>query len=137
MVFDLPYALEIARLAIDEAGLSDRVTIQAGDYNTDPLGKDYGAVLLSAIIHSLDETVKTVTFGKNPGGPIPRRAADIRDFLVDDTHTQPQQAALFAVNMLVNTPGGKTYSFNEVAGWLRQLGIQGNPPGGPRRTHRN
>ena len=124
VVFDLPYALEIARLAIDEAGLSDRVTIQPGDYNTDPLGKEYGAVLLSAIIHSLDETenrhlLERIWEALSPGGLL-----IIRDFLVDDTHTQPQQAALFAVNMLVNTPGGKTYSFNEVAGWLKQLGFK-------------
>jgi SAM-dependent methyltransferase len=124
VVFDLPYALEIARQAIDEAGLADRVATQPGDFNTDGLGKDFGAVLLSAIIHSLDETenlplLERIREALSPGGLL-----IIRDFLVDDSHTQPPQAALFAVNMLVNTPGGKTYSFNEVAQWLTQLGFK-------------
>ena len=124
VVLDLPYALEVARQAVTEAGLSDRITFKEGDFFKDDLGKDYDLVLISSIIHSLDEEENLQVLARikealNPGGLLV-----IRDFLVDDSHTQPTQAAIFAVNMLVNTQGGRTYSFKEIAGWLKKLDFE-------------
>lgn len=124
VVLDLPYALEVARQAVTEAGLSDRITFKEGDFFKDDLGKDYDLVLMSSIIHSLDEEENLQVLARikealNPGGLLV-----IRDFLVDDSHTQPTQAAIFAVNMLVNTQGGRTYSFKEIAGWLKKLDFE-------------
>ena len=124
VVLDLPYALEVARQAVSEAGLSDRITFKEGDFFKDDLGKDYDLVLMSSIIHSLDEEENLQVLARikealNPGGLLV-----IRDFLVDDSHTQPTQAAIFAVNMLVNTQGGRTYSFKEIAGWLKKLDFE-------------
>jgi hypothetical protein len=38
----------------------------------------------------------------------------LRDVIMDESHTSPAGGALFAINMLVNTAGGGTYSFREV-----------------------
>jgi predicted O-methyltransferase YrrM len=121
VILDLPYALDIARQAVSEAGLSGRVTLKEGDFFKDDLGKGYDLVLVSSIIHSLDSEENLHVLGRvkealNPGGLLV-----VRDFLVDESHTRPTQAAIFAVNMLVNTRGGRTYSFNEVSGWLKKL----------------
>ena len=121
VVLDLPYALEISRQAVSEAGLTDRITFKEGDFFKDDLGKDYDLVLMSSLIHSLDVEENLHVLGRvkealNPGGLLV-----IRDFLVDESHTQPTQAAIFAVNMLVNTQGGRTYSFKEVSDWLKKL----------------
>ncbi len=122
-VLDLPYALAIAKSAVEEAGLEERVTLKEGDFFTADLGQGYDLILISSIIHSLDEAenrllLKRAREALRPGGMIA-----IRDFLVDTTRTQPQQAALFAVNMLVNTRGGRTYHFEEISGWLKELGF--------------
>ena len=37
----------------------------------------------------------------------------MRDIIMDDSRTKPQTGALFALNMLVATDGGSTYTFNE------------------------
>jgi len=46
----------------------------------------------------------------------------IQDFLVDEDGTAPLHAALFALNMLVGTAGGQTYSASEYQAWLRAAG---------------
>ena len=38
--------------------------------------------------------------------------------------TGPVGGLLFAVNMLVNTDTGDTYSFEEISGWLKAAGFQ-------------
>ena len=38
-------------------------------------------------------------------------------------HSQPASGALFAVNMLVGTPGGSTYSFEEIKSSLESAGF--------------
>jgi predicted O-methyltransferase YrrM len=123
VVFDLPVPLEIAREAIREAGLSDRIQTKEGDFFRDEPGNGYDMVLLSAIIHSYDADhnltlLKRANKALNSGGMMV-----IRDFLVDDSHTAPAQAAIFAINMLVNTERGRTYSFREVSSWLQQTGF--------------
>ena len=46
----------------------------------------------------------------------------IAEFLVDASRTGPLTGLFFAVNMLVNTDCGDTYSFEEIAGWLTEAG---------------
>jgi hypothetical protein len=38
-------------------------------------------------------------------------------------HTEPNHGAIFALEMLLGTPG-RTYSFDEVAAWLAKIGYQ-------------
>jgi hypothetical protein len=53
-----------------------------------------------------------------PGGTIA-----IMEFLVNDDRTEPVVGLFFAVNMLVNTAEGDTFSFEEISGWLREAGF--------------
>ena len=45
------------------------------------------------------------------------------EFLVNDDRKGPPMALLFAVNMLVNTDTGDTFTFEELSGWLREAGF--------------
>ncbi len=56
-----------------------------------------------------------------PGGRIA-----IRDIVMAPCRTEPVQGALFAINMLVNTESGGTFTFDEYAEDLRAAGFQ-NP----------
>jgi hypothetical protein len=47
----------------------------------------------------------------------------IRDHIMDEQRTYPPEGALFAINMLVNTQGGGTYTFREVAQDLKEAGF--------------
>ncbi len=47
----------------------------------------------------------------------------IRDHVMSQDHTRPASGTLFAVNMLVVTPGGGTYSFEEIKSSLEAAGF--------------
>lgn len=122
-VFDLPRVIEMARRRFTAAGFIDRVTLVAGDYNADPLPTGSDLVLLSAIIHINSREGNQALFRKvydclEPGG-----AMLIRDHLMDPTRTRPIDGAIFAVNMLVATRGGNTYTLEETTTDLQAAGF--------------
>jgi len=122
-IFDLPTVVPIAQRHIDEAGLSSRVKARVGDMRTDPLGEDYDLVLFSAIYHMHDpdknaELTANAFAALNPGGRIV-----IQDFVLNSDKTSPFTAALFALNMLVGTPHGSSYSLDEYTEWLTKAGF--------------
>lgn len=123
-IFDLPEVIPMARERITEEGLIDRVTLVAGDFNEDDLPDGHDLALLSAIIHqnSHDQNMtlyKKVYDALNPGGRI-----IVRDYAMSNDRTQPGSGALFAVNMLVNTEDGNSYTFEEIKGGLEKAGFE-------------
>lgn len=44
----------------------------------------------------------------------------IQEFLVNGDRTGPVNGLFFAVNMLVNTQQGDTFSFEEIGAWLEE-----------------
>jgi len=123
VVFDLPEARELAESNIRLAGLEDRITFLSGDYFSDDLGGPYDVVLLSNVIHSLspEETAQLLARCHQvlqPGGVIL-----IRDFFLDEEGIHPVAAALFSVNMLVNTERGRSYTWDETEDLLRRSGF--------------
>ena len=118
VVFDLPDVVPLTGNYVHEAGLSARITTTAGDYTTDELGHDFDLAFLSAIIHanSADanvELVKKCRRALRAGGRIV-----VQEFVIDDTRTSPPFGALFALNMLVATAAGDTYTEAEIRRWL-------------------
>ena len=47
----------------------------------------------------------------------------IAEYLVNPDRTGPVGGLLFAVNMLVSTEQGNTYSFEEISNWLSEAGF--------------
>jgi hypothetical protein len=48
----------------------------------------------------------------------------VQEFPLNEDRTGPLQGALFAINMLVRTEGGRTYTPREMGGWLRGAGLE-------------
>jgi ubiquinone/menaquinone biosynthesis C-methylase UbiE len=113
VLFDLPEVIKMAEARLQEAGLRERVTLVAGDFYRDELPPDCDAALLSAIIHQNSPAQNVALYEKihralRPGGRL-----IIRDHIMDEDRTHPPQGALFALNMLVCTEGGDTYTLAE------------------------
>jgi SAM-dependent methyltransferase len=123
VVFDRPAVAPIAERGIAAAGLSDRVSTLTGDFLVDDIGEGYDLILGSAIIHSCSPAENELLYAKchaalNDGGRFV-----IQDFILDESKTSPASGALFAINMLVNTEGGASWSEPEVRGWLAGAGF--------------
>ena len=122
-IFDLPNVVVLTRDYIAREGLSDRVDTAAGDYHIDDLGSGFDLVFLSAIIHSNSfeqnqDLIQKCARALNPGGQVV-----VQDFIVDEDRTRPAFAALFALNMLVGTQAGDTYTESEVRAWMEAAGL--------------
>jgi predicted O-methyltransferase YrrM len=122
-LFDLPNVVDMARNRLRKADLLDRVEIATGDFYADPLPGGHDLVLLSAIIHQNSpaqnrELYENCLNALEPGGTLV-----IRDLLMDESHTRPPGGALFAINMLVATMGGGTYSYEEIRDDLEAAGF--------------
>jgi len=123
-ILDLAEVLPIAEGHVCEAGLSGRVATRAGDLRTDGLGEGFDLVFVSAICHMLgpDENadlLRRCFDALAPGGRVV-----IQDFVLDEDKTSPAPAALFALNMLVGTKSGSSYSEQEYAHWLKLAGFR-------------
>jgi (2Fe-2S) ferredoxin/ubiquinone/menaquinone biosynthesis C-methylase UbiE len=123
-VLDLPGVLPIAQGHINEAGLTGRVETRAGDLRRDDLGRGFNLVLVSAICHMLSPEENQDLLRRCFAALTPQGRVVIQDFILEPDKTSPKQAALFALNMLVGTPAGSTYSYEEYGAWLRAAGFQ-------------
>lgn len=47
----------------------------------------------------------------------------ISDFIMDEDRTKPYHGALFALNMLVGTANGDTYTEKEIRKWFESAGL--------------
>ncbi|SFN03887.1 methyltransferase [Thermodesulforhabdus norvegica] len=124
IVFDLPEVIPLSREYIASEKLEDRVSFVAGDFYHDLLPEGSDLALLSAIIHqnSPEENLalyRSVNRALKPGGKLL-----IRDHIMSDDRVWPPDGALFAINMLVSTPGGDTYTFSEVEKTLKAAGFR-------------
>jgi SAM-dependent methyltransferase len=124
ILFDLPPVVNIAKKRLADAGLLDRITLVAGDFYKDELPSGCDLALLSAIIHQNSPEQNIELYGKiyralQKGGRLV-----IRDHVMNPDHTHPVSGAFFAVNMLVGTPEGSTYTFNEISDGLNKAGFK-------------
>lgn len=123
MLFDLPDAVEQARQRFAGTEFASRVTLVPGDFYTDelPSGADY--VWLSAIIHQHSRSHNRELFGKIYRALVPGGRIGIRDLVMSPSRTEPIMGALFAINMLVNTDSGATFTLGEISEDLRSAGF--------------
>jgi ubiquinone/menaquinone biosynthesis C-methylase UbiE len=120
---DWPEVIPVTRKTVTRFGLADRFSFLSGDLLQVDFGHDHTVATLGHILHSegrqRSRQLLTKTFrALAPGGSIA-----IAEFLVNAERTGPLNGLFFAVNMLVNTDDGDTYSFEEIAGWLEAAGF--------------
>lgn len=123
ILFDLPAVIPLARKRFEGEGLSERVTLVPGDYVQDPLPAGADVAWVSAIVHQNSRSQNRDLFGKvhaalSPGGRIV-----IREMLMEPSRIEPVAGALFAVNMLVGTEEGGTYTVDELREDLESSGF--------------
>lgn len=123
VIYDLGNVLPMAGERILREGIENRIDLVAGDFYKDELPKGCDLALLSAIIHQNSPESNLSLYIKifnalDPGGTVL-----IRDHIMDESRTKPPSGAMFAINMLVNTPGGDTYTFQEVKNGLEKAGF--------------
>jgi len=120
---DWPEVIPVTRNSVLRLGLAEQYSFAEGDLLEADFGSGHNVATLGHILHSegvkrskslLDKVFRALA----PGGTIA-----IAEFLVNPDRTGPANGLIFAVNMLVNTDEGDTFSFEEIAEWLLEAGF--------------
>jgi cyclopropane fatty-acyl-phospholipid synthase-like methyltransferase len=123
-LLDLAKVIPIAQGHIESAGLAGRIRTRPGDLRTDKFGEGYDLVFVSAICHMLGAEENKDLVQRCFEALTPEGRLVIQDFILEPDRTAPKSAALFALNMLVGTQAGNTYTEHEYAAWLSETGFQ-------------
>jgi cyclopropane fatty-acyl-phospholipid synthase-like methyltransferase len=123
-LLDLETVLPIAQSHIEKAGLAGRIKTGAGDLRSGTLGEGFDLVFVSAICHMLSPEENLDLLKRCHAALAPNGRVVIQDFILEADKTAPKSAALFALNMLVGTEAGSSYSEEEYSTWLRAAGFQ-------------
>jgi ubiquinone/menaquinone biosynthesis C-methylase UbiE len=120
---DWPGVLPTTRRVAQKHGVGERFRYVEGDILSADLGSGHHVATLGHILHSEGEArsrqlLRRVRDALAPGGTIA-----IAEFVAADDRTGPPNAVIFAVNMLVNTEQGDTFTFAEMSRWLTEAGF--------------
>ncbi len=120
---DWPEVIPTTKGTVGRFGVGDRFSFIAGDLLEVDFGSDHTIATLGHILHSEGRErslalIKKTFHALASGGTIA-----IAEFLVNADRTGPVNGLIFAVNMLVNTDTGDTYSFEEIGSWLQEAGF--------------
>jgi ubiquinone/menaquinone biosynthesis C-methylase UbiE len=121
---DWPAVIPVTRRTAERMGVAGRFHFVAGDLLTADFGTGHDVATLGHILHSEGPARSQALLNKTFAALVPGGTIAIAEFLVNEDRTGPPMSLIFAVNMLVNTEHGDTYSFKEIAGWLADAGFQ-------------
>lgn len=115
---DWPGIIPLTKKITAREGVASRYRYVAGDLHAADFGGGHAIATLGHILHSEGEArsrqlLKRTFDALAPGGTIA-----IAEILVDANRQGPLPALLFAVNMLVNSEAGDTFSLEEITDWL-------------------
>lgn len=123
-VFDLPDVIPLSKKYIAGAKLESKIKTVAGNYLSDDFPGKFDLIFLSAIIHSNSPEENILLIKKCVDSLNPNGQLVIKDFIMNENRIEPKNGALFALNMLVNTKAGDTYTEEEISGWMREAGLK-------------
>jgi hypothetical protein len=127
---DLPSTLEVAKRLLAASPVADRVRLVAWDVyaGSPPAGlPPFDLIFISQLLHAEPpehnlELLTRLRPMMAPGGRVV-----VHENVVEGERTAPVAAALFAVNMLAMTDGGRTYTEEEILSWGREAGFTPQP----------
>lgn len=123
-LFDLPSTKNIAEEKIEKFNVEKQVSFKGGNYRFDEFDQEYDLVWMSHIVHSegpefCEKLIRKAVKALKPGGKIM-----IHDYFLNDNMDGPVHSALFALNMLLLTCDGQSYSKKQVSDMLTRTGIK-------------
>ncbi len=121
---DWPGVLPVTRRVTERLGLAGQYEFVGGDLAKADFGSGHDTAVLGQILHSEGAQKSRSLLGKTFRALAPGGTIAIAEFLADENRDGPPMAMLFAVNMLVNTREGDTFTVAEISQWLEEAGFR-------------
>lgn len=122
-ILDLEEVVPLAWEYVKKAGVSSQISLRPGDMLHDDFGSGYDVIMLNAICHMFSEEENRNLFRRARRALAPNGRLVVQDFILNNEKTAPQQATLFALNMLVGTKSGASYSEAEYTACMQEAGF--------------
>ncbi|HWB99615.1 MAG TPA: class I SAM-dependent methyltransferase, partial [Bryobacteraceae bacterium] len=120
---DWPAVLEVTRKMAERCGVGAQLRYVEGDLFAADFGTGRQVATIGHILHAVGARQSLVLLRKTFEALAPGGTVAIAEFLVNEQRTAPAAGLIFAVNMLVNTVEGDTFSFEEIREWLLEAGF--------------
>jgi hypothetical protein len=125
-VVDWPAVIPVCQKVTARRGVGDRYRFVPGDLLEADFGAGYQAATLGHILHSEGERRSRQLLKKTFAALAPGGVIAVAEMTANEDRTGPAFALTFALNMLVHTDEGDTFTFGEISSWLRVAGFK-NP----------
>lgn len=120
--FDLPPVEPIATENINNMGLSERVTLQSGDFFKDDFPKA-DVITMGLILHDWGINEKKLLIKKAYEAlPVGGALVAIEN-IIDDNRCENAFGLMMSLNMLIETPEGYDFSAADFNGWAEEIGF--------------
>lgn len=120
---DFPGVLPVTKKFTERFGLAERYTFVPGNLGEVDFGTGHTLITIGHILHSEGAERSRKLLRKCFDALAPGGTIAIQEFLVNPDHSGPAMGVIFAVNMLINTDSGDTWSFEEISAWLKEAGF--------------
>jgi hypothetical protein len=121
---DWPQVIPVTRRVAQQHGVGERFNYVEGDILQADLGRGHHVATLGHILHSEGESRSRKLLKRVHGAMAPGGTIVIGEFVADEGRRGPAVPLVFAVNMLVNTEEGSTFTFKQIASWLSESGFK-------------
>ena len=122
-LFDLPAVLDVAEELLADHPVTERVTFHRGDYRRDALPVGFDAVLYSGALHQETPESARVVLTKIRHALCPGGRLFVVDMMLGDDGCSPAFSALFSLNMMLTSSGGRVYPASTVCQTLSEVGF--------------
>ena len=120
---DWPAVLKVTNKLARRHGVGDRLRTVAGDLLKADFGTGHRVATIGHILHSEGPDRSRQLLRKTFAALAPGGTIAISEFVPNDDRTGPPLPLIFAINMLLHTEAGDTFTFAEMAEWLREAGF--------------
>jgi 3-hydroxy-5-methyl-1-naphthoate 3-O-methyltransferase len=123
-VLDLEAVCQVAEQYIKIHNLQDKINTKPFDFFKEDIPKGYDVAFLSLILHDYSEEKGIALLKKIYNSLADDGVVVISEWLLNDEKTGPAASALMGLNMIIETYGGKNYSYAEIVDMLNQAGFK-------------
>ena len=120
--FDLPEVAPIFEAYAAAAGVTDRLSFQAGNFFKQELPQA-DVVLMGHILHDWDLPTKKMLIKKAFDAVPAGGALIVYETIIDDDRSKNAFGLMMSLNMLIETPGGFDYTGADCCGWMKEAGF--------------
>lgn len=123
---DTKEVLSVAADNAKELGITDRVTLRATNIlRTSSIGQnEFGLAIVANVLQLLDPDENLNLLRRARTALVPSGQILINEIVADDERCLAEYPLLFAVEMLLRTRAGTSYTFDEISDWLQQAGFE-------------